>query len=329
MIGRVYATGFKGRGFSVEIGPKTIIVGNNGAGKSAVVQALQLALEGQVPGVHKTSQAIMDAFGSTERPMYVEARTSGAVKFSLGRQFSRDAKGTVSQTPMVDRKKSRQVEWMEAYVAAGSIKVFAVDEFLSMSSRAMIARMAEKFGGERLDDLGERIDRCREKLLKRQADLRENEAYVSRTAQGIAELNLPPGTVAQVTDEIERVSAELQAADDELASARKQERRRIREQELADKAAAKAVDAPAPPEPAPAPPVKSDANVPPRTPAALAAEKRLMDRAAQQHQSHRESPADGFRRIINAIEAVNCPGCRGGGAVTVAKVEMMKWEKRR
>src|SRR5512143_941392 len=132
MIARVHAKGFKNREFTVDLSAKTILVGPNGAGKSAVVQALQLALEGQVTGaVHKTNQAIMDAF-TTEPSFFVEARTAGDdAVFDFGRQFARNGKG-VSQTLLVDRKKADQLAWAKAAAVVGSPRVVAVDEFLSM-----------------------------------------------------------------------------------------------------------------------------------------------------------------------------------------------------
>ena len=326
MIARVHAKGFKNREFTVDLSAKTIIVGPNGAGKSAVVQALQLALEGQVTGaVHKTNQAVMDAF-TTDATMFVEARGIGnGEAYDLGRQFSRNGKGSVTQALMVDRRKTDLQAWSKALVAAGSPRVVAVDEFLSMSSRAMIAHFAKNFGGEKIDALAEGIEKTRTTLLRRQAELKENEVFISRTARSVADLNLPAGSAAQVADELERTAQELKAAEAELAAAQKAERKRIKDEEEEAKTQASQTFQEEHPDPAQGP-------RPPSSPESRAAEERLLRCAAQQPVplavDARARAIASIKKIIEAIVAVNCPGCAGGFALQVAKMELKKWEAR-
>jgi DNA repair exonuclease SbcCD ATPase subunit len=331
MISRVHAKNFKGRDFEVALTSKSIIVGPNGSGKSAVLLALQIALEGQVQGaVHKTNQAIMDAFGSNS-PMYVEARVNGRGEAKvLGRQFARDAKGSVTQTLMIDRQKADQKAFARASV--DSPRVVAIDDFLAMSSRAMIAHFAKNLSGEQIEGLAESIEQARAKLLKSQNQLRENEVFISRTAKSIADLNLPPGSAAQVADELERTNHELKEAEAELSAAiaaeekcRKDEERKQRQAaaqqrvlEASGGAAGQTPVNPGAPQQGPA-----------SSPEAIAAEQSLMSQAAaRKNRPVNGSPSDSIKKILETITAVNCPGCKTGAAFQVAKLELRKWEAR-
>ena len=88
-VTKLRASNFKGRSFEHVLGPITVFHGANSAGKSARLEALQLALAGFVPGVPATPAGIAEAFG--------QDMTVGAIMEAGGviRSYKRKARGGI------------------------------------------------------------------------------------------------------------------------------------------------------------------------------------------------------------------------------------------
>ena len=328
-ITKVLAKGFKVGDFTLEIDAKTLIVGANGSGKSACIQAIELALEGKVSGgVHKTNSGIFDAF-ATANMMAVEVSIGNT---ALARQFTKNEKGAVSQFLLVDRKRQVEADFARSAAECKAPRVFNVDGFLSMSSEKMISHLATQFGGGDLDAVSSSVETLKSKINAVNAKIKEAENYISRNHQAISEFHLPAGTLAEVQSEIKDTEKQMQEAGADLRRARRaQEKAEQEKKDAAAKAEAEA-KAKAEAEKKPAVPYFPD------NPHVRAAEQRLLSRAA--HSSPPAglrgevvetfpagmSPVQSIQKIIDAIAAVNCPACTGGFALTVAKVEMKKWE---
>lgn len=231
MINRVVAKNFKGREFDVAIGQKTLIYGPNGTGKSAIVQALELAINGHVSGgTYKTNAAILEIFGKNEK-LTVEAsiKTAGNGSTQLARQFYRadELSPTVSQVFLVDRRRADAKTFMAAMGSAGAPRVVTVDDFLSLSPSKMISYLAAFTGGQEIDDLMSKIATENEKLNGARTVLRNNETYISRILGGVAELGLPAGTLAEVQASIKLETKNLAKAKADLKEAELAEKVRI------------------------------------------------------------------------------------------------------
>ena len=116
---------------------------------------------------------------------------------------------------------------------------------------------------------------------------------------------LPPGTLPEIQSEIAKLDAELNEARRDLAQA---------------EAAIKTAEAAKGPAPSAGPPLVRDRKAQRQV---EAAENRLLERARGRLQL---DPAESIRKIIHAIQELNCPACTGGFVLMVAKVELKKWE---
>lgn len=91
----------------VSIGRKTILSGPNGTGKTAHVQAIQLALTGAVPGINKKGVAIMDLAAGDEMAIYAVIESGTDLEVSLSRKWTRNPKtGGVKQVVEVNGVKA-------------------------------------------------------------------------------------------------------------------------------------------------------------------------------------------------------------------------------
>jgi energy-coupling factor transporter ATP-binding protein EcfA2 len=346
MITKVVAKNFKGRDFEIEIGAKTLICGPNGTGKSAIVQALELAINGHVSGgTYKTNAAILEAFGRNDK-LTVEAsiKTAGNGSTQLARQFSMDAKGSVSQIFLVDRRRSDQKAFMAAAGAAGAPKVVVVDDFLQLSPAKMISYLAAFTGGQEIEQLASQIVTETDKLNKVRAEIRENESYISRTMAGIADLSLPAGTLAEIQASIKVATKELAKAKADLKEAEKAEADRLAQEEKrkAEPAAAPlSAHSPDKGEPGYRPPIVAgnslgkvleaiDALPEYREPVQAVVYPTQEEQFGPPQEKWRPhqglTPLSSLKKILDAIDALECPVCKSGFVRLVVLNEMKKWE---
>jgi len=309
LITSVLAKNFKGRpSFEFKIGAKTLIVGPNGAGKSAIIQALQLALDGSTPGVNKTNPAIMDAFGVGADNIYVEVGVgNGNSPTLLGRKFQRDREA-VKQILMVDRRKADQKAFQTASAMSQAPRIVAVDEVLSMSSKKLLDYLAELLGkNAEAAAIADRLTETKAKISALQKNQAESESVIARTSENVSKLNLPPGSLAEVQNEIASLEQQLDEARGELATLKAKE-----ESEARAKAEA-----------------PSNRQMPRVDTSVGEAFLRRMKGALSEAgiPTHSEAdPADSIRAILEAIKEANCRHCRGGAALLIAKAELMRWE---
>lgn len=347
MVKNVVAKNFKGRDIDIEIGPKTLIIGPNGTGKSAIVQSLELALNGSVSGgAHKTNQGILDAFGGGNEKMTVEVCVDGNGLTRVGRQFSRDSRGQVSQTYLVDRRRSLSQSFAAAVASAP--KAVVVEDVLGLSPLKLISYLATFTGGADMDHLESQIASASTRLNQTRAKLKENDGYISRIMAGIAGLNLPPGSYAEIQAEIKKTESDLAQAKRDLKAAEKEEAERMEEVkkrfeeeqkkifeekiaalEKLEQAAAKANM-----------PIQDDIpNSLEDEIGGLPPTQRTLYPVGQEHLGPPEQTKyypkldaiESIQRIIKTITDAPCPTCGNRVVLMVCKSELSKWqtEKRR
>jgi energy-coupling factor transporter ATP-binding protein EcfA2 len=226
-ITKIMAKGLGGLDFEQPIGHKTLFLGPNGVGKSARSKALQLALLGYIPGLAKTNREILEICGSGD-VLFVGLGLSD--KTHLIRRWSRDEKGTVSENFMLDRKKCNRDKYIQAIAG---IKILDLSAFLALSDQKKIDIIFNLFPcSEDLADLDRKIEFKKTAINRLQADIKALDTTQQRLRSARAEIQLPAGTLAEVSAEIERTEKMLSDARNALQDARI-EAARVEEQEKA------------------------------------------------------------------------------------------------
>jgi AAA15 family ATPase/GTPase len=317
MITKINAKNFKGLEFNQEIGPKTLIIGPNGAGKSARVQALELSVNGAIPGTDKTNPAIHAAF-ATDPKLFIGFEIG---KASFTRRFSADDDGRVRQDVLVDRKKANKSEFEKRMAELGNPKVFDLGVFLEMSDQKKIDYIFNLYppAGD-VADLENKIETTREKLNKKTSGLRETEKYIQQANTMRSSLQLPTGTLAEMSAEIRKLEKELQDAQEAL----KKEEIEQAQKEAQEKFAHAAALPPNPPQPPAGSHAASEtAGISPAPqpagPAVSLSQNCIIPRRS-------DSAAESILAIMEAIKSVGCPVCANGAAMMVAKRELRKYE---
>jgi len=228
MIGSIRAQNIKGMSFEYQLGQKTFIAGPNGAGKTSILIALQLAINGEVPGTGKRNQDILHNFGSHDQ---LSAGISNGTR--LDRHWKRSKGDSVSQVYMVDTRKVGKDRFITDLAKSGSPKLFDVTAFIKLSDQKKIDMIFDLFPPA--GDIGKltiEIEGLNEKLKLKQKKIRDKENFISECTVSKASLELPAGTLAETSAEKDRLKLSLSEAQNNLKKAEIA----IAEQEAADKA---------------------------------------------------------------------------------------------
>lgn len=329
MITKVMGNNLKRKDFDLPIGQRTLIVGPNKSGKTAIVAAIQLAVNGYVPGIDKKNGAIFEALASSNR------MTAGVEigKTSLVKQFAIDGE-KVSQSHTVNLKSATGKAYAAAMGAAGNPRVFDISTFTGLSDDKKIALIFDMFPpAEDIGAIESEIDALDAEKKSLEKSAKEAKGVCKRLLTERTEIDLPAGTLAETTLEIKRRSAELKLAtkalrDAEIKEAEEAATKRAEEKQkkAADTAAAKLAEekrnapepeqAPFPDEPPPLPSTTTQNRQPPaptREP-----EPTVKQYTGEGEDRIRKIHADDVNAAIAAIEdAAEQAGCAGMCAVVM------------
>jgi len=318
MIEKIRTKGFKGQTVEVQLGPKTLIVGPNGSGKSALVQALELVLTGQITGMPKTVQDIAEAGGA---PFMVEVELGGN---DFQRAYRPSGDG-YAHAVFVNRIKSGTREYDQKLGAAGPILIWNPESFFALGPGQQIEKLVGLFGITDLDETNAKLEDLKTRINRLNARKLECERTVGSLLEKSAVLKAPPGSLAEVADEIK-------TRQDELKKAR---------QDLADRLAkAKAESQPPPPSketikmpglPGPIVIDRGGSQITLSNPQAAAeAVRKLESQAAfkERYQvDYRGLLVELLDKITAQIQAVQCPSCKGVGIEQIVKITRVKLGK--
>lgn len=336
MIAKVMAKGFKGLEFEQPLARLNLFVGPNGAGKSARAEAAVLAMDGYLPGGPKQAGALLAAYGSAEK-MFVGVELSD--RTHLVRRYVREGSGGTSQL-MKDRKKCSPAEYAKALAG---IRVFDLRAFLALSDQGKQDAVFSLFppAGD-LRELDGKIEDLKTKRDKYAADIRSLEGTIKRLAGARGQIQLPAGSLSELSEQIGAAEKELSEAREnlktaEIEEARVQEAERARneaalkaEQELERTPAAIVPPAPPaqtaifPPEPTEVP------ERPPVIPTAVRDPIPGIDYVTSYSAGIEVSDpdydaAESIRAIIASTERAGCGTC---AAALVAKRELRKYARK-
>lgn len=222
MLKEISGKGLKGLpDFTQELGPKTLIVGRNGSGKSARSIAAMLLVLGYVPGCDKNLSKIMEAFASA--PKLFVAGTINKVHFL--RRFMQTESGA-TQTYMVNRVKATKTTFIEEMAKAGKPNILDLGEtFLNLSDQKKIDYLFSMFPpAEGLAETEDDIDELENALKMKRDKLKSAENVAVDLTKAKASIELPAGTLAEVRGEIQKVKDEIKTVQVEVNEARMRER---------------------------------------------------------------------------------------------------------
>ena len=206
MITNAKATNFKGLSFSQDLKKLNLIVGPMGIGKSAISEAIILATNGHIPGAGKTNQAIMDAYSGNDK-LFISVNTNGS---SFERRFVRSSKGKVSQKHKVNGNNASKEDFTAQFAIAGKPAIIDLQAFLELSDQKKIDVVFDLFPPKGdIEGLSDDIETLTNEKNALQADMKAAESLVKKLTADKAEIELPAGTLAEVTLEIERTTAEV------------------------------------------------------------------------------------------------------------------------
>ena len=217
MISKVGAENFKGLTFETELERHTIFIGENGAGKSARTQALQLAINGYIPGTEKNikkNDEILTQY-CTGDDMQVWCNNNGTL---FGRRFVRNNKGSVRQEYLVNGRKVKADEFMKTMGESGFPIIVDLNElFISASDSKKIDVMFRLYPPEgNLDTLDRSIDSKKAKINSLESEMVDDANVAQRLSVSRAEITLPSGTLAETKAAIEQSNKDLDTAQEDL-----------------------------------------------------------------------------------------------------------------
>ena len=217
MISKVGAENFKGLTFETELERHTIFIGENGAGKSARTQALQLAINGYIPGTEKNikkNDEILTQY-CTGDDMQVWCNNNGTL---FGRRFVRNNKGSVRQEYLVNGRKVKADEFMKTMGESGFPIIVDLNElFISASDSKKIDVMFRLYPPEgNLDTLDRSIDAKKAKINSLESEMVDDANVAQRLSISRAEITLPSGTLAETKAAIEQSNKDLDTAQEDL-----------------------------------------------------------------------------------------------------------------
>jgi len=320
MITHIRTENFNGADRSVTLDKeKVILVGPNGAGKTSLVQALQLAVTGYIPGEARDDRTVFLRHATdVGQAMMVEAQVNHNV---LARIWTPQPDGSIATVVMIDKKR------MSARAGAGALSMvlagqvcFDVPAFLALSAEKQLSYLLEISGAASadLEKLGDLIEQGKRYLSEATS---RRDAATSAAARLIAEsggLDRPTGTKAAVDEQIAAMRRERDTALKMLTTAETAERTRA--DLTAQLTALKAM-----------PPDVFDMVESMRTRTGLKLrieeiEAKIATAAGAGGDEAKkvrteEIKAEGIKRIIDTVDMLLCEGCKGKVRETLKDLE--------
>ena len=212
------ATGIKEQRFSIEPAPVTVITGENFSGKTAIKNALELALLGYVPGLGKTNKSTFEL--SNGEPMGVELSVDGKLAISrLWKEVQKKGGNSIAHTETVnlevppvmlelgsvfDKPKAERlkyffnlakVEELSWEKVTAAIKAVQVDEPTETTEKAItsvIAKMNTAKGENIQERLQDALGIIKDQTKTVSAEVKDLEGFVrTQTRQTDIELQAP------------------------------------------------------------------------------------------------------------------------------------------
>lgn len=143
-IEAVTIVNFKGLVKTVKLGQRTILFGPNGAGKSSIMEGIDFALNGEIPGLPKKEGELWAAIASGST-VSTEVEGPG---LQVLRVLQRTPRGTTSMTGNVGGRDCKKSEMPLAIEKSNSPEVIDLASFWSLSEPKQIGFLCQYYRGE-------------------------------------------------------------------------------------------------------------------------------------------------------------------------------------
>jgi len=206
MIDKVVVVGFKGLELSIDLKRLNLAIGPMGCGKTSISDTIELVTNGRIPGAGKTNQAIMDAFASDDK-MFLGASVNNQF---FERRFIRAKSGKVTQKFRAGNTLVTKEDFTTAFAVAGRPVLFNLNQFISLSDEKKINEVFKLYPprGD-VFSIHEKIDEATESINTIRALITTTEGLIEKLTVDQAKAELPPGTLAEIQQELGRNEAEI------------------------------------------------------------------------------------------------------------------------
>ena len=327
MIQKIFSKGMKGLDFSQPLSRLNLFISPNGSGKSSRTEAATLAVNGYIPGGPRKNESILDAYGSNNS-LAVGVEIDGK---TFSRVFKRSSSGKVSQEYRINKSKAARDYWIQQMAEAGLPRILDLSLFTDLSDQKKIETIFYLFppAGD-VDTLSEQIESLTEEANGLQTSMKASEKALQKITAGRAELELPPGTLAEITGEISKREAEIKEVRAQIQEVREEGVRKEAQEKATAEAEAKAKRDAEEKERQKERRAKIDqerekAATTEREKDIKKAESNLKRRAEREGVTIQPDPAASIKSIIKAIRDTGCPVCAQGAGVLIAKRELSKY----
>ncbi len=206
MITHIRTKGFKGFDLDEPVPQKVIYVGPNKKGKSTRADGIALALYGYIPflDIGTKPGAILESFGGEV--------IGAAVKIGdkeFGHKISRNAKGVVSKSVQIDKKKSSKDNFAILLDKAGAPKMVDVATFMKQSDDKKIDTLFDLFPNPELSEIDSEIETAKADISRIKAKKDGAESTVQRLVNSKQAIELPSGSIAEVQNEINKIEIQI------------------------------------------------------------------------------------------------------------------------
>lgn len=217
MLKSIGAKCLKGLEFDRDLGEKTIIMGLNGSGKTAILTAISLLSLGYQPGASKKLIDILNNI-TIEDKLQIYGQFEN---IHLYRRYLKTKAGA-KQDYMVNRRKAKRDDFVTAL--SKTPKVIDLYEFNDMSDDKKFDYLINLYGDTKeLNLLYLELSELKEKRNLKTKKLTAQNATVENLVKAQADLEIPAGTLAEIRQEIEKIEAEYQLTVKNLATAKAQQ----------------------------------------------------------------------------------------------------------
>jgi energy-coupling factor transporter ATP-binding protein EcfA2 len=216
MINKAIGQDFKGKTFEIDLGQKTIITGPKGIGKSSVTQAIQLTLLGYVPSEkpRKRPQDIFAGFAPKNAKKFVVGIQKG--KRTYRKEFRISPSGSVSQKLMIGTGKYSDVDFKAALKDLPT--PYDLSSFMGLSDQKKIDLLFDLFPpAGNVIKLQAEIDAIKDKISSSKNNIDSLRKTVARLSKARSDIEMPPGTLAEIQQEIKRTEAEYRLTSQNIA----------------------------------------------------------------------------------------------------------------
>lgn len=215
MITHIRTTGFKGFDIDEDVHKKVIYTGPNTSGKSARAGAIALTLYGNIPFATsgKRPSDIIDSFGDKE---IITAITIDGMEFA--RKIYRTEKG-VSQSFQVNKKRCSAPSFTGMLGAKGNPKIADISAFMDQSESKKVDTLFDLYPVEGLETIDQEIERAKAEVSHITKKIDGTESTIQRLTTSKQNLELPPGSIAEIQAEISNIDQQIADLQDQIKAA--------------------------------------------------------------------------------------------------------------